>query len=214
MKKTILTVVLLTFGLACAQQVVVEEVAPSKTTQFGLKGGLNVANLAGDEKATAVPGAHIGLFAEFSISEKFSIQPELLFSMEGAKDNGVVTEAGIDYNLEEKIKLNYINIPLMAKYYVDKKFSVLAGPQIGFVVSAKDKFTVSDGVNSGSDEIDIKDEVESVDFGFNAGLAYDFNDKFFAEMRYNLGLSNVFDIDGEDLEAFNRVFQVSLGFRF
>ena len=57
--------------------------------------------------------------AEIPIANRFSFQPELLYSGQGSSVN-----------------LNYLNIPLMAKYNLTKEFSLEAGPQIGFLLSA------------------------------------------------------------------------------
>lgn len=76
MKKILLSAVaVFTFGLTNAQDV-----------SYGVKGGLNLSNLSGDiEDAKSLFGAHVGAFAEIKITDKFSVQPELLFSMQGAK---------------------------------------------------------------------------------------------------------------------------------
>ncbi len=64
------------------------------------------------------------------ISEKFAFQPELLYSAQGS-----------DYDDEDfsgSVKADYLNVPLMAKYYVGEGFSLEAGPQVGLLLSAKD----------------------------------------------------------------------------
>ena len=129
-------------------------------------------------------------FAEIKISEKFSIQPELMYSSQGASSD-----------LGGDLKLDYINIPVMAKFYVAKSFSLEAGPQIGFLVSAK------------ADGEDVKDFVSSTDFGFNFGAGYDFTEKLSAGLRYNLGLSNVDDSDSGD-SIKNAVISITLGYKF
>jgi opacity protein-like surface antigen len=187
MKKVILTAAaVFAFGFANAQDV-----------KFGVKGGLNVATLTGDiDDVSSKVGFHIGGFAEIKVSDKFAVQPELLFSTQGAKSDG-----------DGKLNLSYINIPVMAKFYVADAFSLEAGPQIGFLTTAK-----ADG---GSVEVDIKDEMKSVDFGLNFGAGYDFTENLSAGLRYNLGLSNTFKTEaGEDFKAKNSVFSLSLGYKF
>ena len=181
MKKIILTLaVVFAFGYANAQK-----------AKFGVKGGLNIATLTGDvEDASSLIGFQIGGFAEIKISEKFSIQPELMYSSQGASSD-----------LGGDLKLDYINIPVMAKFYVAKSFSLEAGPQIGFLVSAK------------ADGEDVKDFVSSTDFGFNFGAGYDFTEKLSAGLRYNLGLSNVDDSDSGD-SIKNAVISITLGYKF
>ena len=90
----------------------------------------------------------------------------------------------------------------MAKYYVAKSFSLEAGPQIGFLTSAK------------IEDEDVKDFVSSTDFSFNFGAGYDFTENLSAGLRYNLGLTNVWDFDGSEDSIKNGVFSVSLGYKF
>jgi hypothetical protein len=80
--------------------------------------------------------------------------------------------------------------------------NIQAGPQIGFLLSAKRK-------DDGEDE-DIKDLFKSTDFGFNLGLGADFG-KLNASARYCIGLSNI--ADDEDVEIKNGVFQIALGLK-
>jgi hypothetical protein len=190
MKKIILTVVaVFAFGFANAQE-----------TKFGIKGGLNLANFSGDiEDGSNLTGINIGGFAEIKLSDKFALQPEVMFSGQGSDSD------------EGSFNLTYINVPLMAKYYVADKFNLEAGPQIGFLTSAKLKM---DG-----NSIDSKRFFNSTDFGINFGAGYDFTEKFSAGVRYNMGVSNIFSdefIDAlqEDVNVQNSVFSLSLAYKF
>ncbi|MHC0442284.1 porin family protein [Flavobacterium sp. 3-210] len=202
MKKIILSAVaVMAFGFANAQDV-----------KFGVKGGLNVSTITGDiENASSKVGFHVGGFAEIKLSEKFAIQPELLYSTQGAKEKGEFEYEGNVYDAELNYKLAYINLPIMAKYYIVEKFNVEAGPQIGFLVNAKAEATVL----GNSAEEDVKDSFKSVDFGINLGAGYDFTDKFSAGVRYNIGLSNMIDGEAADYaKAHNGVFSLSVGYKF
>ena len=202
MKKIILTVAaVFAFGFANAQE-----------TKFGVKGGLNVANLSGDiEDNSSKVGFHVGGFVEIKVSDKFSVQPELLFSTQGAK----FEESGSGFSYESKYNLSYLNIPVMAKYYAADKFSLELGPQIGFLTSAKDDYTATESGVTVSGNEDIKDIFESVDFGLNFGAGYDFTENLSVGLRYNLGLSNIAKTEaGDDTKVQNTVFSVSLGYKF
>ena len=205
MKKNILAAIaVFAFGLTNAQK-----------AQFGLKGGLNVANqnfsVNGFPSASSRIGFHIGGFVEVKISDKFAIQPELLYSTQGSKFNMTVNDSGTDYNTENVFKLAYLNIPVMFKYYAVEKFSLEAGPQIGFLTSSKlDVSVVGKTVSQNA-----KDLFESVDFGLNLGAGYDFTKKISAGVRYNFGLANVAKTEkGDDSNIKNGVFSASLGYRF
>jgi opacity protein-like surface antigen len=202
MKKIILTVAaVFAFGFANAQE-----------TKFGVKGGLNVANISGDiEDNSSKVGFHVGGFVEIKVSDKFSVQPELLFSTQGAQREYSEDFGGTVVSINEKINLSYLNIPVMAKYYVAEGFSLEAGPQIGFLTSAKYKFEAE----GEEEEVDGKDDFESVDFGLNFGAGYDFTENLSAGLRYNLGLSNIVKTDaGNDNKFQNSVLSVSLGYKF
>jgi opacity protein-like surface antigen len=200
MKKIILTVsAVFAFGFMNAQE-----------TKFGVKGGVNFATITGDvEDVSMKVGFNVGGFVEIKVSDKFSVQPELLFSTQGAKQE----ESGAGFQSKYKLNLGYLNIPLMAKYYVADKFSLEVGPQIGFLVNAKSKFELtSDGTTVSGDE-DVKDDFESVDFGFNFGTGYDFTENLSANVRYNLGLTNIVKDSGND-KINNSVLSLSLGYKF
>lgn len=202
MKKIILTAVAV-FGFAFAN---------AQEVKFGVKAGLNISNFSGDvEDNKSRIGFQLGGFAEIKISDKFSIQPELLYSAQGANSKEV--DNANDYTFEEKINNSYLNIPVMAKFYVTPKFNVEVGPQIGFLLSSKTKFEESLAGVSVSAKEDTKDVFESTDFGLNFGLGYDLTEKLSIGGRYNLGLSNIVK-DAGDFKVQNSVFTFSLGYKF
>lgn len=195
----------LVFGMTNAQK-----------AKFGLKGGMNISNWAGDTEGIDVKskiGFNVGGFVEIKLSDKLAIQPELLYSSQGMKVDDFEAEIEDEiYTADVKFNLAYINIPVMFKYYVTEKFNVEAGPQIGFLTSAK---TMTKVEGYGSDEEDMKENFESVDFGFNFGAGYDFTEHFFAGARYNLGLSNIAKTEsGDDTKISNSVFSLSVGYKF
>ena len=188
---------------------------------FGVKAGVNLASITGDETdgIDSRTAFHIGVVAEFEISDKFSFQPELVYSSQGAKYS--ISESG--YSYESTSKLDYLNLPLMAKYYVAEGFSIEAGPQVGILLSAKDEWEGSFGGLAESGTDDIKDEVSSIDFGLNLGLGYKMESGLNFAARYNLGLSNIWDIPsdidpefgiGGDSKNQNNVIQISVGYFF
>ena len=198
MKKIILSAVaVMAFGFANAQD-----------AKFGVKGGVNFATLSGDvENESSIVGFNVGGFAEIKISDKFSVQPELLYSTQGAKFE--YSEFGNTY--KETLKLAYLNLPVMAKYYVAPKFSLEAGPQIGFLLSAKDEYS-GEGMSGSAN---VKDNFNSIDFGLNFGAGFDFTDNFSAGIRYNLGLSNIADTEaGDDTKVTSNVLSLSVGYKF
>ena len=176
---------------------------------------MNVANqnYSGEDapSPSSIIGFHIGGFVDIKISEKFSFQPELLYSTQGSKFSENLSFEGDVYNVDATLKMAYISIPVMFKYYVADKFNLEAGPQIGFLTSCKMKVEAM-GL---SETEDVKDSFESIDFGLNIGAGYDFTEKLSAGVRYNFGLSNVAKTEaGDDTEIKNSVFSLSVGYKF
>ncbi len=174
----------------------------AQNVTFGAKAGVNFATLNGDdaEDADSRTSFHIGATAEFSLSDTFSIQPELLYSGQG------FTESGTNY--EGTGKMDYLNLPIMAKFYVAEGLSLEVGPQVGFLLSAKGEIK-DDGE---TEEYDFKDNVKSVDFGANFGVGYKLDSGINFGFRYNLGLMSVAEEDSDDLK--NSVLQLSVGYNF
>ncbi|WP_299222001.1 porin family protein [uncultured Aquimarina sp.] len=185
--------------------------AQEESIRFGAKAGLNLANITGDQtdELSTRTSFHIGALVEIPLSDKFALQPELMYSAQGAKFE--FSEFG--FTDESTVKLDYLNIPVMAKFYVVEGLSIQAGPQLGILLSAKDEG--EDSID-GEYEEDIKDFVSSIDLGLNFGLGYQLEAGIFFEGRYNLGLTNIDDDDEavNDSSIRNSVIQFSVGYKF
>ncbi len=167
----------------------------AQDVKFGVKLGMNVSsvNESGPNSLDSKTGFLIGVTSEVKLTDKFSLQPELLFSQQGSRANDPD-----GFTLD----LNYITLPVMVKYYVVDGFSVEAGPQFSFLVR--------DEILDGGSVTDVT--AESFDLAANLGLGYQFKSGLFFQTRYNLGL-----IDTNISENFNNknaVFQMSLGYQF
>lgn len=193
--------------------IVALSVAASAQLSIGIKGGLNLAKVTGDD-ADGTDGRtsfHLGAYLTFDVSDKFAIQPELLYNSIGAKSESSYFDDDLgDITAEETYKLNYISVPVMFLYKITPQVNIQAGPQFNFLASAKDKYEISYDGGSASGDEDIKDQFKGLDLGFNVGLGANFG-KLNASARYCLGLSNIADAEDADLK--NAVIQVSLGYR-
>jgi hypothetical protein len=212
MKKVLFIAAVAVFGLTSVQ---------AQDISFGAKAGVNLANLGGDvEDADMKIGFHVGGVVEIPLSDQFSFAPELLFSTQGTKSEYSETDTffgeTVTYEYEEKLNLSYLNIPLMARYYVAEGFSLEAGPQVGFLMSAKaegdESVTIDGTTESESYSVDVKDELESLDFGLNFGAGFKMENGLFFQGRYNLGLANL--TGNSDFKMTNQVIQFSAGFMF
>lgn len=106
--------------------------------------------------------------------------------------------------IDETLKFDYINVPILANVYVAKGLAVKAGIQPGFNISAKAK--VASGGTSIEGDLDGE---KSVDFSIPIGLSYEFNG-FVIDGRYNFGVTKI--MDGADCK--NSVFQFTVGYKF
>lgn len=210
MKKYIFTaIIVFLFASANAQKV-----------KFGAKAGFNLANLTGDfADSSTITGFNAGIFAEIKITDKFAIQPELLFSTQGNKikipvyDNSSV----IVYYYEGKKNLTYLNLPVIAKYYIIDKLSIEAGPQIGLLLGAKVKYSSDRALPTlytSKSEYDIKNDLKSIDFGLSFGANYDISKNLYLNFRYNLGLANINNEPMSSLNIKNKIFSLSLGYKY
>jgi Outer membrane protein beta-barrel domain len=186
MKKILLVAVSLTASMLIYAQ---------GNVHFGLKGGINVAslNVQNEVDFNSRTSFNLGGLAHIHVSPHFAVQPEVYFSGQGGQDNG------------EVVRLNYINVPVLLQYMGGNGFRLQTGPQLGFLVSAKDEL---DHVT-----VDIKDNLNAAEFGWSFGAGYLFpNTGVGIDARYNLGISNIRDDGGNNTT--NRVFQIGLFYQF
>lgn len=190
MKKTIVTLL-----FACVAFTV-----EAQKLSFGAKGGLNIAKLTDYDDSKTRTSIFAGGFVNIALDKSLSIQPELLYSGQGTKYD---VDGGL-FDIKSTTKLGYINIPVMVQYRLVPEFYLEAGPQLGFLTSAKTK--------SGKVTVDTKDDYKSVDFGLGFGLGYQFPIGVGIGARYMFGLSNISDMDNVDHK--NSVAQVGVFYTF
>jgi len=177
----------------------------SAQAQFavGIKGGLNFANVDVSKSAGANydsrTGYHAGAFALIKFGF-IGIQPELIFSKQGS--NYTVNTADYEANFD------YINIPVMAKFYLPLGLNLQAGPQFGFLSKAQLEQTIS-GVKTTSD---VKNQSKNSDIAIGLGAGWDLPFGLTVDARYNIGVSKVNDDSGSG-DVKNRVFQLSVGYK-
>lgn len=167
---------------------------------YGAKAGLNISNVNNIDNTKNKTSIHLGAFAEWRVNDFFGIQPELLYSRQGMRFEKVD-------GWKSKSRLNYLNIPILARLYVLPDLSVDLGPQLAFALNGKDKMK-KDGHTSTTK---IK-HLNAVEIGFAIGVSYNW-DNFIFSGRYNLGLSNAYDKDWIGGNNKNHVFQLSVGYR-
>jgi hypothetical protein len=187
----------LLFGTSVSNQAVAQ-------AAFGLKGGLNLANLKVDDPEASYnsrTGYHAGVFVRGKFS-KVAIQPEVLLFTQGSDVNSSTLG-------EFKDSFTYLSIPVMVKFYVVSGLNVHVGPQFGFLLDGER----TGNIQGLSFNYDIKDYYKNSDISVSLGGGWDFPFGLNVDVRYNIGVQDINDqADGE--EAKSRVFQVSLGWNF
>lgn len=170
-------ILMLFLGLAFA----INSFAQERKISWGVKASYNLSTSIDAVKMQS--GFDAGLFGEWRFNKLFTLSPELFFSVQRYKNEGIPSEIDRRYS--------YINLPILAKFYVLKKLSVDVGPQIGYLLS----------VNS-----DYYNQINHFDFSIVAGATYNFG-RFLASVRYNVSVINA-------NESLNGVIQAGIGYRF
>ena len=189
--------------------------APKAHAQFGVKGGLNFAELQGrsGEDASYKTFYHVGILYQWNLLGPIAIQPELQYSVQGSDLKGAFT----DY----KTKLHYFTVPVLAKVTVGPIF-VEAGPQFGYLVSANQNGQVQVTNTNGSagyGQVDQEatDQYKRADFSLAAGAGLKFGSLSLGG-RYVAGINDINDAKNltgiNDPRLKNRVFQVYAAIQF
>ncbi|NVK51303.1 MAG: PorT family protein [Flavobacteriaceae bacterium] len=172
---------------------------------FGVKGGVNFSNQNFnysteegnfDLGTASLTSYHVGFYADWMFNEKFGLQPEILYSREGAKINLFF----VDFDQV----LSFIKVPVLFKYKPLNKLSLHVGPQFGFLV--KEEL-----------DIDINDGVELIDTAFKkfelsaaVGTEYAISNSVLVGARYNFGLTNISDMTDASVKTSNLQFYIGL----
>lgn len=173
-------------------------VASAQELDLGLKAGANFSNFsdAKDLDLSSKTGLQIGAFAAVRMGD-IAIQPEILYSQQGAKFKS------------KDVDLNYVNVPVMFKYYIINSLNIQAGPQFGFVVD--------DNISKVFSEIGNGVKSNKFDLSGLVGIGLDLPFGIRLDGRYNFGLSKALKAESDgivDTSAKNNVFTISVGYSF
>ena len=157
---------------------------------FGIKAGVNFASLSdatGLDNRTGFVG---GVFVGGKFNDNIGIQADLLYSQQGA-----------EFELGE-FDLNYVNVPIVLKYFVAQGLNIQLGPQFGVLVDDKAQTVVGETIN----------DIATSDFDLSGvvGLGYDLPMGIRIDGRYNFGLTDV----PEEGKGKNSVITLAVGYSF
>ena len=197
-------------GAAYAQS---ETTSDALTPSFGIKGGLNFANLYVDnvQSENNKLGGHIGFFAKWPVSNRVAVQSEILYTNKGSK---VSYGNFIQGSGEYRFNLNYVEVPVMLSVNLMPGFSLNAGGYVAYLASANVKDVKSDGTISGVSNLNA-DNFHRFDYGLVGGASFDIKSVTLGA-RYNYGLQTVGNpgtLSGDLTQnAKNRVVSIFIGF--
>ena len=187
MKKTILVAALLFSAITIVQ---------AQSIKLGIKAGINYANQTStaimihgqNYKTGALSSYHAGLVAELRLFKGLAVQPELLYSTQGATYKNALGDI--------TNKVGYLAIPVMIKIGLSKSIILELGPQASFLLSEKDNVNLS--------------KSNTFDFAVAGGLGLKVTKSIFIQARYGLGLTEI----SKEAQIKNSVVQVSAGILF
>ena len=167
------------------------------------KVGVTLATISSDDSKFKF-GMAAGIEGQYQLNNWFGLSAAVMYSQQGAKAK----------NYDLKLNMEYINIPVMAKFYVTKGLSLNVGVQPGFMTKAKAK---GEGRT-----VDVKSNCNKVDFSIPMSIAYEFENGLTFEARYTTGLTNVgkdaFDSTSSSWDKAyqnkNEVFMLTVGYKF
>lgn len=187
------------------------------TVSLGLRGGVTAANFGGNTNSASGIGAgagsnrykagvNFGALGTYSVDEHWAITAEINYSQKGTAPN-----------LNSRIKLNYLDIPIYVNYFFGQggerfRTKVFIGPYVDILMVAKNK--------SGGLETDVKGVYNTTDFGVlvGGGFHYKFNEAsdnwLIFDVRYGLGFSDIYKTTIGTSNLTNRVLSINLGVTF
>lgn len=177
---------------------------------MGIKAGLNYGTLTGDDAKNYDyrPGYTVGLTARYGLNELIGVQTEALFTSKGAKYNYNTK----DIETTDRLRLNYLDIPVLLHLQVSGLYFE-AGPQVSFLLKAKQIREVSRSNTTTTTETDVTDNPYPIDFGYAAGIGYRAPNGIGLGLRYNAGLKKLDDEGSyEGKERRNTGFQLTLSY--
>lgn len=194
----------------------------AQETRFGVKGGFNYSSIVGDltDGLKFRFSGHGGIFLEVKFSEKFKLQPELMYSSQGFQFSTDLASienegsTGEENDFRTNVQLNYLIIPILGKFALNDRLDVEFGPQFGFLLNQVTKIKNLD--ESSNMDVDRRSSVSGdfqLDYGAVVGLGIGLNENLSLSPRFYVGLRN--RLNGlEGAQNYNASIQLSLDYKF
>jgi hypothetical protein len=185
--------------------------------RFGIKAGANFAEIKvsdGSAPSTQNRGSfNAGFLYNLPLGGMLRLQPELYYSGQGSRFSQSYTNPNYTVNYTDK--LGYINLPVLLQFQTEGGFYVEVGPQLGYLISAKQDITGNTIANS---ETNIKDQLKKMDIAGAGGIGYLSRVGLGIDARYVYGFRDIYDREDNNNtnvpEMKNRVIQVGIFYQF
>ena len=172
---------------------------------FGVKAGINIADVAFDVESDIPSGGRVGTlagaFATIPLRGWLSVQPEAVYTVKG-------TSLESPDNTSDFV-VDYLEVPVLARISVRPHVYVAAGPSLAFRLRAKDRIRFGGSI----EELDVKDDVEPFDLGLVGAAGIELG-RWVVDGRYTHGVSDLDADTSDDVKMRNRVVSFSAGIRF
>jgi hypothetical protein len=214
-----------TYGQAGLLVLILGDKVATENFYLSIDGALNISTLPGLDEYQTIVGVNYGLGVHIKLGEKWFLKPEFKpLSRKGATKVNPITSVSDDLTVDEtKIKMNYIDFPVLVQYNVTPKLYISAGPQISFVTDANQYVygTQSDGLET-TVKVTVKSFFNKTNFSFPVEAGYCFtltNKKSTSKLnvnvfaRYEYGFIEIFK-DTAVGSANISLFQVGLSLPF
>ncbi|MDR6369939.1 hypothetical protein J2795_001518 [Chryseobacterium bernardetii] len=209
-----------------------QPVTTAPSVRFGIKAGFNGSTFSRGERnevdnsEKVKAGSYIGVFANIPLAEKFSIQPELLFSQLGSKTEDIfIHHSENSYTKQEytyKTNLNYLTLPVMVQYHILPQLYVEAGPEFGLLLGGKiegdgrNEIRYNDTTSTSTESFDNKIPMKlynKFNFGIGIGAGYYFTQNFGVTARFTAGVTGIFKND-YGTKVRNNALQIGVAYQF
>jgi hypothetical protein len=168
--------------------------ASAQNVNIGAKAGLNSYNIENNNSEfDSKIGFNFGLIGHTHLNEFFAVQPEIFYSVQGAKSGNT------------DVNLAYINVPVLLQFMFDNGFRIQTGPQLGFMMNAEAK--------NNNDTINIEENYKSIDLGLNIGASFlNSSTGFGFDARYVHGLSDI--SESSSFSSYSRGLEIGVFYLF
>jgi hypothetical protein len=180
--------------------------------KFGIKGGVNLADIIKDDgnnnfDTEMKTGFNAGVTVEIPLIAGLQFTPEVLYAQKGYKNTGTFGTF--------KQTTNFIDVPILFAFRLGSSFNIVAGPQVSFLLSTKNKFENGFGAAEQTIVEDDADRFKKSLVGGVIGFRYDVNDRFDIHARYALDFQkNNENGDSYTPEYKNQVYSIGVGVKF